>query len=53
MDLIRTIIPAIVLLQSAAVVAQQENVLDVGSRSQLLLDPAIVYSSKSCTVAFP
>jgi hypothetical protein len=33
------------LAAPSAALAQQENVLDVGSRSQLLFDPAMVYES--------
>lgn len=36
----------LVFLLAPATRAQQENVLDVGSRSQLLLDPALVYEAE-------
>jgi len=43
----RLIATAIILACPVAALGQQESVLDVGSRSQLLLDPTLVYESKN------
>src|SRR4051794_14453170 len=48
-DLLLPVVILLVLGPVPAGVAQQENVLDVGTRSQLLLDPALVYESAGVT----